>query len=370
MKNHQVKFKNSGHSYSILIGDKTLNFLPEKIKSLCPQTKKIALIIDNNIPNKFKKIIKKKLKNYQLIILTFSASEKQKSIKKANFYLNKLLSQNFNRSDLIISLGGGITGDVAGFVASIFKRGINFINIPTTLLSQADSSIGGKTGVNSKFGKNLIGSFYQPKLVISDTSFLNSLPKKEMICGYAEILKHSIIKDKNFFLWLKKNTKNILAKKSKELAYAVKKSCQIKMSFVDEDVNERSLRMILNFGHTFAHAIELKNNFSKKITHGEAVLTGMILATKLSIVKKCCNKKTLKEIKNLYNNFGLTYTMNNTNNAKWIESLIPFLKNDKKNIDEKINFILLKKIGKTALPNAFKMSVKEIKKNCKTIAQC
>ena len=136
-------------------------------------------------------------------------------LNNCNFYLNKILAKNFNRSDLIIGVGGGITGDVAGFVASIFKRGINFINIPTTLLAQVDSSVGGKTGVNSNQGKNLIGSFYQPKLVISDTSFLNFLSKKEVICGYAEILKHSLIKDKIFFNWLKKNTENIFKKKKR-----------------------------------------------------------------------------------------------------------------------------------------------------------
>ena len=150
-------------------------------------------------------------------------------------YLNILFKKNFNRSDLVIAVGGGITGDTVGFVSSIYKRGINFINIPTTLLAQVDSAIGGKTGVNSAQGKNLIGSFYQPKLVINDTSFLNSLPKKEMVCGYAEILKHSIIKDKSFFNWLKKNTKHILSKKIKELTYAIKKSCEIKMFFVNLD---------------------------------------------------------------------------------------------------------------------------------------
>ena len=134
-------------------------------------------------------------------------------MKIVNHFLDVLLSKNFNRSDLIISVGGGITGDVSGFVASIFKRGINFINIPTTLLAQVDSAIGGKTGVNSSHGKNLIGSFYQPKLVISDTNFINSLPKKEMICGFAEILKHSIIKDKIFFNWLEKNAKSSSRKK-------------------------------------------------------------------------------------------------------------------------------------------------------------
>ena len=142
---------------------------------MCPKTKKIALIVDKKIPKKFIKTIKNSLKNYNLNILLFDAKEKSKSLGTVNFYLDKLLSKKFNRSDLIIGIGGGITGDVSGFVASIFKRGINFINIPTTLLSQVDSAIGGKTGVNSRHGKNLIGSFYQPKLVLTDTTFLNSL---------------------------------------------------------------------------------------------------------------------------------------------------------------------------------------------------
>ena len=155
-------------------------------------------------------------------------------------------------------MGGGITGDVSGFVASIFKRGLNFINIPTTLLAQVDSSIGGKTGVNSKRGKNLIGSFFQPKLVISDTAFLKSLPKKEMVCGYAEILKHSIIKDKNFFNWLKSNTKFLLSKEKSKLIYAIKKSCEIIKYFVNKDVNERILRMKLNFCHTLHMLLKQK----------------------------------------------------------------------------------------------------------------
>ena len=368
MKSQEIKFNNLNQNYSILIGNNVIGLLPKKIKGICPKTKKIALIIDTKIPNKFKKIIKNKLKNYDLLILPFSSSEKNKSLQKVNFYLNKILSNNFNRSDLIIGFGGGITGDVAGFVASIFKRGINFINIPTTLLAQVDSAIGGKTGVNSNQGKNLIGSFYQPKLVISDTSFLSSLPKKEMICGYAEILKHSIIKDKKFFDWLKKNTKKVLLKKPKELTYAIKKSCQIKMYFVNRDVNEKNLRMILNFGHTFAHAIEVKNNFSKKITHGEAVLSGMILASKLSLIKKVCSFKIVDEIKQIYNTNNLDYTYKKYSNQNEIKKLIPYLKNDKKNNDDKINFILLKKIGNTTLPNKHKISLTNLKKLSKSIA--
>ena len=369
MKNQEIKFKNKNHNYSIIIGKNSLNILPKKIRVLCPKTKKIALIADRNVPAKFKKNLKKLLKNYKLIFLQFAAAEKSKSINSVNYYLNVLLSKNFNRSDLVIGLGGGITGDVSGFIASIFKRGINFINIPTTLLAQADSAIGGKTGVNSKFGKNLIGSFYQPKLVISDTAFIKSLNKRDIICGYAEILKHALIYDKKFFNWLEKNTKFILKKNSKELIYAIKKSCEIKIHFVTQDVNEKNLRMILNFGHTFAHAIEIKNNYSKKITHGEAVLTGMILAIKLSVIKRYCKIKTLKLIKNFYDKNNLTYTLKNISNSKWIKSLLPFLKNDKKNDDEKINFLLLNKVGKTSLPNKFKISVKQLEKYCTTISR-
>ena len=369
MKNQEIKFKNLTHNYSIIIGNNTLGLLPKKIKLLCPKTKKIALIVDKKIQIKFINIIKTKLKDYHVIILPFTASEKFKSFYTTIFYINKLLSKSFNRSDLIITVGGGITGDVGGFVASIFKRGINFINIPTTLLAQVDSAIGGKTGVNSIYGKNLVGSFYQPKLVISDTSFLNSLPKKEMICGYAEILKHSIIKDKKFFNWLKKNTKYIFSKKPKELIYAIKRSCQIKMYFVNKDVNEKGLRMILNFGHTFAHAIEVKNNYSKKITHGEAVLSGMILAARISVIKKVCNKKIVNDINKIYEDNNLSYTYKKYSNKNSVNNLIPYLKNDKKNNDDKINFILLKKIGKTSLPNKNKISLNDLKKLSNSIAQ-
>ena len=367
MKNQEIKYKKQ--NYSIIIGKNTLSVLPKKIKLLCPKAKNIAIIVDKKVPQKFKTKLKNKLKNYNLLILSFTANEKNKSINTVNSYIKILLSKNFNRSDLLISVGGGITGDVVGFVASIFKRGINFINIPTTLLAQVDSAVGGKTGVNSTYGKNLIGSFYQPKLVVSDTTFINSLSIKEMICGYAEILKHSIIKDKKFFRWLENNTKKILEKKNKELTYAIKKSCEIKMYFVNRDVNEKNLRMILNFGHTFAHAIEVQNRYSTKITHGEAVLSGMILETRISVIKKICSAKTLNRISNIYFKNNLSYTFKNFSKQRFIFKLIPYLKNDKKNNDNKINFILLKNIGKTAMPNKSKISISSLKKLSESISQ-
>tara|TARA_A100001015_G_scaffold293950_1_gene371171 strand:- start:587 stop:1699 length:1113 start_codon:yes stop_codon:yes gene_type:complete len=369
MNINKIDFKDSYKSYSILIGHNISSILSSKIKALCPRTKKIALIFDKGIPYYYKRKIIKNLKNYKLHIYNFNANEKTKSIKSVTPLLESLLAKTFNRSDLIIGIGGGITIDFSGFVASIFKRGVNFISIPTTLLAQVDAAVGGKTGVNSKLGKNLIGSFFQPRLVISDTLFLKSLKRKEMICGYAEILKHAVIKDKKFFSWLKLNTKDIFSQKSKKLIYAIKKSCNIKLYFVNRDVNEKNIRMILNFGHTFAHAIEVKNNYSKNSTHGEAVLSGMVLATKLSVIKKVCSRKTLNDLTEIYRNNNLTYLLKKYKSAKEIKKLIPYLKNDKKNDDEKINFILLNRIGKTSQPNKYKISVKELKRKLKFFNQ-
>ncbi len=362
MKNQEITFNNKSTSYKIIIGKNIISSLSQQVKKLCPRTKKIALIIDKKVPRKIQLSIKREIKKYKPIIFTFTASEKTKNFNSVNKFLNNLLAKNFNRADLLISVGGGITGDVAGFVASIYKRGINYINIPSTLLAQVDSAIGGKTGVNSTYGKNLIGAFYQPKLVLCDTVFLKSLSKKDMICGYAEILKHSIIKDSNFFNWLKKNSKDIFLKKTDQLIYAIKRSCQIKTFFATKDTKEKGLRMKLNFGHTFAHAIEIKNKFSKNISHGEAVLSGMILETRLSVLKKICRLKSLKEIEKIYKLNNLDHTLKKFSKKKSIIELIPYLQNDKKNNDEKINFILLRKIGKTTEPNRFKLTNSDLKK--------
>jgi len=286
MSLNKIKVKNKEANYSIIIGNKAILTLPKEINRLCPKTKKIGIVIDKKVPKKFKSKLKKLLKKYELFLFEFNSSEKLKSFSNANKLAEMCLAKNFSRSDLLIALGGGVVGDFTAFVASILKRGINFINIPTTLLAQVDSSIGGKTGVNSEHGKNLLGTFFQPRLVISDIALLYSLNKRQMICGYAEILKHSIIKKGNFFKWLRTNTKAILEKKNlKILKKAIYESCRIKLYFVNKDLNEKNIRMTLNYGHTFAHAIEACSKFSNRINHGEAVLIGMIMATKLSVIK-------------------------------------------------------------------------------------
>ncbi len=353
--------------YSIIIGKNSLSTLPIEIKNHCPQCKKIALIIDKKIPKKFILKLKKKLKKYKIFIFYVTSSEKIKNLNQINLIINKLLKLNFNRSDLIIAMGGGIIGDMAGFAASIYKRGINFINLPSTLLAQVDSCIGGKTGVNSKHGKNLIGSFFNPRVVISDTDLLKSLPKREIICGFAEILKHSIINDKNFFNFLKNNTNSILSLENKILDKSILKSCKIKLNFTEKDFKEKGLRMKLNFGHTFAHALEIQNKYSNKLNHGEAVLIGMLVAAKISKLKNLCSSNTLLQIENLYQKYALIKNLNKYLNKKKILKSIKFMRNDKKKDDEKISLILLNSIGKTTAPGHHKYKSFQVEKLIKKL---
>ena len=368
MKIHKINLKIKNIKYPILIGNNAINSLKQQIKSVCPKTEKIAIILDKNIPNKHKKKIKRLLRNYNVYTKEYLPTEKLKSFVHTNFLIETLIEKKFNRNDTIIAVGGGIIGDFAGFVASILKRGTNFINIPSTLLSQVDSSVGGKTAINSSRGKNLIGSFYQPKLVITELSFLKSLPKRELVCGFAEILKYSLIRDKSFFRWIQKKSKIILeGKDSVVLRHAIVKSCKNKIYFVSSDEKETGKRMLLNFGHTFAHAIEAASNFSKKINHGEAVLIGMFLAIKLSVRKRLCSNLTLREIEKIYKINNLPSNLNRYFKKKDFNRIAEYMINDKKNNDSRINLILLRKIGKTTMPGEFKTSLEKIKNYIKKI---
>ena len=363
MKTTKLEIKNLNSNYIVIIGKNILNQISNQIKILCPGAEKVALIMDKNVPNKFKIRLKKYLKKYKVYTYEHSVNEKFKSFMNVNKLVEKCLANNFNRNDVLISLGGGILGDYCAFAASIIKRGVNFINIPTTLLAQVDSSIGGKTGVNSILGKNLIGTFYQPKIVISDVEILKSLPKRELICGYAEILKHSLILKNNFFIWLQNNSKQLLINRNLNLLKkAIIESCRIKLHFVNKDVNEKNIRMILNFGHTFAHAIEAQNSYSKKINHGEAVIMGMMMAAKLSYIKKLCSLNTLNQLKQIYNSNNLQYDIKKYFKKNEYNKIIEYMRADKKNNDRKINLILLKEIGLNTQPNKYKISIVELKK--------
>ncbi|MDA9663291.1 3-dehydroquinate synthase [Candidatus Pelagibacter sp.] len=345
MKKTSLKVRSKNHEYKIIIGNNLLVNFETIIKKNSVNFNKCLIVVDNNVPkNKLKKL--KIAKNKKKIFYIFKSSEKNKNQKNTNKILDILLKENFYRNDCLISVGGGITGDVCGYAASIFKRGLKFINIPTTLLSQVDSSIGGKTGINTNYGKNLIGSFYQPSLVISDSDFLKTLPKREIICGYAEILKHSILSNKEFFLFLNKHAQKIMDLNNSYIHKAIYKSCLIKKEIVEIDENEKNIRKILNLGHTFAHAYEASLNFSKKLNHGEAVLLGLNTILNFSLQKKILKKNTYDLIMNHLLKFNLPNKVTNYLPNKNIKEIISYMKKDKKNDSDKINLILIKDIGK------------------------
>ena len=362
MKNTKIVVNTRSKSYPIYFGDGNLNTTGTLIKKNLPNVKKICIISDKKLPLVLLQKLSKSLKKYNPKIYRLSVSEKIKNFKVAYKLIENMLNDNFNRSDCIISFGGGILGDLSAFISSLTKRGVKFINIPTTLLAQVDASIGGKTAINSSQGKNLIGTFYQPEFVLVDISMLNSLPRREIICGYGEILKHSLILDRNFFLWLSINAKKIINNKDNNLLEkAVMRSCKIKCKIVNKDEREKNLRMILNFGHTFAHGFEGAKNFSKKINHGEAVLLGMTIANQLAYNKKILPLKDLMLVKKHYFDLNLPRKISNFFKKTEINKIIYFMKNDKKNFGEKINLILIKKIGKTIKPNSFNIDSGELK---------
>jgi len=341
----KLQVKTGNKKYPIFIGSNILSKLKVILKDNSINFNQCLVIADKNVPKILIGKILNTLPRNKISLHYFKSSEKNKNQKSIDSILSILLSKNFNRNDCVISIGGGITGDVSGFAASMFKRGLKFINIPTTLLSQVDSSIGGKTGINTKYGKNLIGTFYQPSLVISDIIFLKSLPKREIICGYGEILKHSIIADKKFFNFLDINGSQILKLKSPFIEKAIFKSCSIKKKVVETDEKEIGLRKILNFGHTFAHAYEATLRYSKKLNHGEAVILGIKTAAKFSLSNNILSIKEFNLIENHLNKLSLPGNINKFFSIKNLNKILSFMKKDKKNNANKINLVLLKKIG-------------------------
>jgi len=362
MKKNKLIVRTKSKTYPIYFGKNILKSTGKLIKKNLYNTKKICVISDNRIPKILFNTLVKSLRKYQLKIYKLHVSEKTKSLIVANKIIDQLLEENFNRSDCIVAFGGGIVGDLSSFIASITKRGLKFVNIPTTLLAQVDASIGGKTGINTAQGKNLIGTFHQPDFVLSDVSMLKSISQRELISGYGEILKHALILDRKFFFWLSKNSKNIIKlRKEKFLVEAIFKSCKIKNKIVSKDEEEKNLRMILNFGHTFAHGFERVKNFSYRLNHGEAVILGMMVASDLSNRKKILPLKELLLIKKHYISLKLFMNIKNFFKKNDVKKITHFMQKDKKNFDDKINLILLNKIGKTTKPKKVSLKVKEIK---------
>jgi len=345
----KLQINTKDHKYPIFIGSGLTTKLSKLLNNNSIKFGKCLLVIDSKVPKTLISRILKSLPKKQTIIHIFNANELNKSQSSVNKILTILLKKNFHRNDCLISIGGGITGDISGFASSIFKRGIKFVNIPTTLLAQVDSSIGGKTGINSIHGKNSIGSFYQPSLVISEINFLKTLPKREIICGYGEILKHSLIANKKFFLFLNKNATKILNLKSPFIEKSIYQSCLIKKRIIEIDEKEKNLRKILNFGHTFAHAYEATLQYSKKLNHGEAVILGIMNASKFSLKNNLLSKDEFELIKNHLIQFKLPIKLRKKISSSKLNNIVSFMKKDKKNNTKKINLVLLKKIGQPIL---------------------
>ena len=356
-----IKVKTDSKNYEINLGHNFLCSIP--IKKLV-SNKDVFIIFDRKVPEArlkdFEKNLKKsKVKSIQIIKI--SATENNKNFSYLSKIYDFLIKNKFSRDCLIIGIGGGITCDITGFVASTFLRGVKFILIPTTLLSQVDASIGGKTGVNHKGFKNMIGTFNQPEKVIIDTKFLNSLSKIEILCGFMEILKHGLIADREFFLWLEKKLSKILSLNPQFIEKAIRRSIEIKAEIVFQDEKEKGLRAILNFGHTFGHALETAGK-NKIYSHGEAVGLGMLAATKLSELVLSLDEKFSDSIYQVIKNSGMNVNLKQKVSAK---KLIKLMQSDKKKKEGELQFILLKKIGQATIKKVKKIDLveKAIKKS-------
>jgi 3-dehydroquinate synthase len=332
-------------SYDIIIGENLLEKADDFIYKVI-KYKHFIIVTDDNIPEEYaEKIVVSLGADANVQIICIKAGESSKSFASLEELLDNIFATSPKRNVTLIALGGGVIGDLTGFAASILLRGVNFIQIPTTLLSQVDSSVGGKTGINNKYGKNLVGSFYQPKLVLIDITTLNTLPHRELLAGYAEVVKYGLINDREFFNWLDKNLPAVLAKDPEALKYIIYKSCEAKAKIVSEDEKEGGKRALLNLGHTFGHALEQQAGYDGKLVHGEAVAIGMVMAFTMSQKIGLCSQGDVDLVRENLLKAGLPVSPLDIK-ATWDKpQMLKAMSQDKKVSDGKLVFILAKEIG-------------------------
>lgn len=336
-----VKHSKTGN-YNIYI-ESDLSNLAEAIKSVTDGKKGKALIIsDTNVAPLYLEKLSATIEDCFSFITSYviEAGEPSKNYNNAVKCWEHLKENDFHRSDYAIALGGGVVGDLTGFVASTYMRGIGFIQIPTSLLAMADSSIGGKCAVDLDGYKNLVGSMYMPSLVYESVSFLSTLPEREFGCGMAEILKAGLIKNGSFYEWLITNFDSINDKDPDSIIYMLKEACGVKQRVVEKDPYEKGERMHLNFGHTIGHAIEKSAEY--EYNHGESVALGMVAAAYISYKREMLSMEEMYEIRDMFVPFGLPISVDHVNNDELFDAIM----HDKKKINGLLNFILLKKIGK------------------------
>ena len=345
----QLDVRLSDRSYPIYIGAGILG----KSDMWWPDTKaqKAFIITDTNAGELYAKKLQSVLP-IDSLVYKVAPGEKSKSFEVYQDALEFMIENGLNRHSLVFALGGGVVGDLAGFVSATALRGVKFVQIPTTLLSQVDSSVGGKTGINSRLGKNLVGAFYQPQAVVIDVDTLASLPPREMRAGYAEIVKYGLLGDSRFFEWLEANGRQVISGNHEVLIHAIEKSCAMKAEIVRQDeFEETGLRALLNLGHTFAHALETSCQYDGRLLHGEAVGIGLVLAARLSAARNYITDEDAERIHRHLADIGMMNEIRDISPAvtSTPEELLSLMRKDKKATSKGLVFVLLNKIGRARL---------------------
>lgn len=321
------------------------NELLSELNALKTNERKICVITDSTVAGLYGEEITKLLNGNckKNVLFSFPAGEESKTLSTVKDIYEFLIREKFDRKDILIALGGGVVGDITGFVAATYLRGIDFVQVPTTLIAQSDSSIGGKTGVDFDGYKNMVGAFYMPKLVYINVSVLKTLDDRQFYSGFAEVMKHGIIKDAIFYEWLLDHIYEICDRDKDTLLEMVERSCKIKKLIVEKDPTEKGERALLNFGHTIGHAIEKYMNFS--LTHGECVALGSVAAAFISWKHEWLSMEEYYEIRDMFVPFNLPISIQNIEP----EEVLKLTKSDKKVEGDSIKFILLKKVGKAVI---------------------
>jgi 3-dehydroquinate synthase len=342
----------SARRYEILIGRGLIAEAGHHIAPILKQ-RRVVIVTDANVARHHLEALERSLKasgiGFESIVLP--PGEETKSFAGLEDLMNRLLDSGIERGTTLVALGGGVIGDLTGFAAAIALRGIDFVQIPTTLLAQVDSSVGGKTGIDTPQGKNLIGAFHQPRLVLADTATLDTLPRRELRAGYAEVAKYGLINDPNFFAWLESHAADLLDGDDKLRRHAILTSCRAKAAIVAADEREQGQRALLNLGHTFAHALEAECGYSSELLHGEAVAIGMVLAFDLSASLGLSPLEDSARVQRHLASVGLPTSPTWIDGREWsAETLIRHMGKDKKVKDGRIAFVLARGIGQAFFP--------------------
>jgi len=338
----EIRVSLGERSYGIKTGEGVLGTCGPLVRKVA-RGGGIAIVTNRKVNRLFGETCRRSLEKagFRTETVILPDGERFKNLRQVSKIYDALVKKGFDRSDTVFALGGGVVGDIAGFAAATYMRGIDYIQAPTTLLAQVDSSVGGKTGVDHSGGKNLIGAFYQPKAVLADLSALKTLPEREFRCGMAEVIKYGIIKSPRLFGFLEKSVKEIRQRQPEFLEKIVRESCRIKAEVVSKDEREAGLRAILNYGHTFGHGIETALDF-KRLKHGEAVSIGMVMAAELSRRLGLCDEKSVTRIKNLLRAYGLPVLKPRSIS---MNDVIEGMAHDKKKLAGRTIFILVKEVG-------------------------